>query len=180
MLITWPDRYYHSSGDRVENLSSRTTEVIGKSVLATALALAESSREYLESFARAYSMRYEGELGMRTKIDIADKLIRAGIERDLEFIDGTDRRKTKKTGWLRWIRKGVISEDLIEEKDHGRFKELADDNLVYLYELLMLGEQLSEKDSFRALREEFGEIDGEKLKEILRILERAGVIELMR
>ncbi len=167
MLITWPDRYYHSSGDRVENLSSRTIEIIGKSALATALALAKS--DDLQRFAKAYAMKYIGENSMGKRTEVTEKLVNMGLNRDLLI------EAHKSDGWLSWKRKGLISEDLIKDE---RFRELADKNLASLYELLMLGELLPEKESFKALREEFGEIDEEGLRELLRMIVKADIVEI--
>jgi len=173
MLITWPDRYYHSSGDRVENLSSRTIEIIGKSALATALALAKS--DDLQRFAKAYAMKYIGESSMGKGTEVTEKLVSMGLSRDIGFLGRKEEHKSD--GWLSWKRKGVISEDLIKDE---RFKELADKNLANLYELLMLGELLPEKESFKALREEFGEIDEEALRALLSIISEAGIVDILR
>jgi len=117
---------------------------------------------------------------MQAKTEIAEKLVNAGVERDMGFIDGSIHSRAGKAGWIKWAKKGVISQDIVEGKDRDRFRELADKSLLHIHEILMLGEQLPEGESFRALCEEFGEINERELEEMVQILERAGVVELMR
>ncbi|NJE61521.1 DUF4910 domain-containing protein [Thermococcus sp. 21S7] len=182
MPITWPDRFYHSSEDTVEKVSKTTVEVIGRAVLATALALAKAETEELQRFARGYAMKYLGELSLERDTEHAEKLVMMGLARDSHFLGIESGHPFERRPWMRWVRKGQISGALIrsiDEKAYEEFRELTKDRrtLVHLHELLMLGELLPRDDAMRALKEEFGEVEEEKLEKLLTLLERLGVIE---
>ncbi|ASJ11664.1 DUF4910 domain-containing protein [Thermococcus thioreducens] len=182
MPITWPDRFYHSSEDTVEKVSKTSIEIIGKAVLATALALAKATGDELGRFARGYAMKYLGELSMERDTENAEKLVMMGLARDSRFLGIESGHPFERKPWMRWVRKGRISGELIKSIDenvHGEFKELTRDRkmLVHLHELLMLGELLPKEEAMRSLREEFGEVEEEKLERLLDLLEEIGVIE---
>ena len=85
---------------------------------------------------------------------------------------------------MRWVRKGRISGELIrsiDEKAYEEMKEIVKDRkvLVHLHELLMLGEVLPKEASLRALEEEFGKVETEKLEKLVTILEKTGIIEIL-
>lgn len=182
MVITWPDRYYHSSADTIEKLSRESVGIIGRAVLATALALARAREEELQRFARAYAMKYLGELGMEGKTEVSERLVMHGLARDSRFLGIDVGHAFDGEGWLRWVKRGMISRRIIEANDEGlakRFVELAKDRMfsVHLHELVMLSEMLPEDEAFTALREEYWEINEEKLKEGVEILKKAGIVE---
>ncbi|WP_048150169.1 DUF4910 domain-containing protein [Palaeococcus ferrophilus] len=182
MAITWPDRHYHSSADTVEKLSRESVGIIGRAVLATALALARAEDEELRRFARAYAMKYLGELGMEGETDVSERLVMKGLARDARFLGIDVGHAFEGSGWLRWVKRGRISREAIAMADEElarRFRKLTRDRklLVHLHELVMLSEILPEKEAFRALREEYREINEEKLKEGVDILKKAGIVE---
>ncbi|WP_258083189.1 DUF4910 domain-containing protein [Thermococcus thermotolerans] len=182
MPITWPDRFYHSSEDTVEKVSKTSIEIIGKAVLATALALAKATGDELGRFARGYAMKYLGELSMERDTENAEKLVMMGLARDSRFLGIESGHPFERKPWMRWVRKGRVSGELIKdvnENAYEEFKELTRDRkmLVHLHELLMLGELLPKEEAMHALREEFGEVEEEKLERLLALLEEIGVIE---
>ncbi|ASJ15445.1 DUF4910 domain-containing protein [Thermococcus radiotolerans] len=184
MSITWPDRFYHSSEDTVEKVSKTSIEIIGRAVLATALALAKAETEELQRFARGYAMKYLGELSLERDTEHAEKLVMMGLARDSHFLGIESGHPFERKPWMRWVRKGQVSGALIksiDEKAYEEFKELTKDRktLVHLHELLMLGELLPKEDAMRALKEEFGEVEEEKLEKLLALLEKTGVIEVL-
>ena len=181
MPITWPDRFYHSSEDSIEKVSKDSLEVIGKGVLATALALARAEKEELRRFARGYAMKYLGELSIDREIEVAEKLVMMGLARDGRFLGFDMGHDFEFEAWVRWEKKGLISARTIREFDEKAAEELEEfmedkKFSVHLHELLMLGEALSEEEAFKALMEEFGEIDREKPKRALEILKRLGFV----
>ncbi len=182
MPITWPDKFYHSSEDSIEKVSKDSLEVIGKAVLATALALAKAEKEKLQRFARGYAMKYLGELGMDREIEVAEKLVMKGLARDGKFLGIDIGHDFDFNAWIKWEKKGLVSVRTIREFDEKAAKELEklmEDKKfsIHLHELLMLGEILPEEEAFKALEEEFGEIDREKLNKALEILKKLGFIE---
>ncbi|ACJ17410.1 Hypothetical leucine aminopeptidase [Thermococcus onnurineus NA1] len=184
MPITWPDRFYHSSEDTIDKVSKATIELIGKAVLATALALAKAEKEELQRFARGYAMKYLGELGRDRDTERIERLVMTGLARDSRFLGIESGHEFERRPWLRWVKKGRVSGELIKEADkeaYEEFKELTRDRkiLVHLHELLMLGEFLPKEEAFEALEEEFGEVNREKLKKLVDVLEKTGVIELL-
>jgi len=184
MAITWPDRFYHSSEDTIDKVSGETINVIGRGVLATALALARGEKEELERFARGYTMKHLGEISMERETEETEKLVMSGLARDSRFLGIESGHEFEKEPWLVWKRRGIISARLIRELDaeaYEEFKGLTKDRkiLVHLHELLMLGELLPEERALKALEEEFGEVDEEKLKKLVGLLERVGVVETL-
>lgn len=184
MPITWPDSVYHSSEDSIEKVSKESLEIIGKSVLATALALAKAEKEELRRFARAYAMKYLGEMGMTRELELGEKLVMAGLARDSEFLGIEIGHKFEFKPWLRWEKRGIIMADEVLRIDGTRgreFKELLKERryLMLLHELLMLGEILPREESFKALEEEYGNYEREKLEKCLEILEELDFISLI-
>lgn len=184
MPITWPDRFYHSSEDTVEKVSKESLEVIGRAVLATLLALAKAEKSELQRFARGYAMKYLGELSRDRDTEHSEKLVMMGLARDSKFLGVELGHSFGERPWLRWVRKGRISGELIrsiDEKAYEEMKEIVKDRkvLVHLHELLMLGEVLPKEASLRALEEEFGKVETEKLEKLVTILEKTGIIEIL-
>ncbi|KUH34173.1 peptidase M28 [Thermococcus celericrescens] len=182
MPITWPDRFYHSSGDTIDKVSRESVEVIGRAVLATALALAKGDGEELQRFARGYTMKYLGELSRERKTDEVERLVMTGLARDSRFLGIESGHRFEPEPWLTWKVRGLLSERLIREADEKlaeEFGSLTRDRrvLVHLHELLMLAELLPKERAFEALREEYGEIDEEKLEKLVGILEAVGIVE---
>ncbi|NPA48281.1 MAG: DUF4910 domain-containing protein [Thermococci archaeon] len=183
MAITWPDRFYHSSGDTIEKVSLDTIGVIGRGVTATALFLAFADEGELEGFAKAYSMAYLGELGMERKVEVAGRLVMDGLARDSRFMGFEGGQELNGEGWLRWRERGIINERLIERRKPElarEFRKLTEDRgiTVHLHEAVMLGEKVGKEDTFRALEEEFGSVEREKVERLLEIAEAAGLVEL--
>lgn len=184
MPITWPDRFYHSSEDTVEKVSRRSIEIIGKAVLATLLALSKAEAKELQRFARGYAMKYLGELSRDRDTESAERLVMMGLARDSRFLGIEAGHQFEERPWLKWVRKGRVSGELIrrvDERAYEEFKELTKDRkiLVHLHELLMLGEVMPKRESFGALREEFGEVEEEKLERLVGILEKVGIVEML-
>ncbi len=184
MPITWPDRFYHSSEDSVEKISKTSLEIIGKAVLATVLALSKAEKEELQRFARAYAMKYLGELGMARETENAEKLVMTGLARDSRFLGIEAGYAFEPRPWLEWKKKGMISLRFIrelDEKAYRRLREMAKDRtfLLQLHELIMLGEMLPEEEAFTALQEEYGKINREKLKKAVEILEALGILSIL-
>ncbi len=182
MPITWPDRFYHSSEDTVEKVSKASIEVIGKAVLATALALAKATEDELERFARGYTLKYLGELSLERDAKNAERLVMMGLARDSRFLDIEVGHSFERKPWMHWVRKGIISGELVREIDrkaYEEFRELTRDRkmLTHLHELLMLSELLPRDDAFGALEEEFGDINRGKLERLLEILGGVGVVK---
>ncbi len=182
MPITWPDRFYHSSEDTVEKVSKASIEVIGRAVLATALALAKATEEELQRFARGYAMKYLGELSLERDTENAEKLVMMGLARDSRFLGIESGHPFEKRPWIKWVRKGRVSGELIKSIDEGAYEEfrrLTKDRkiLVHLHELLMLGELLPKEESMHALKEEFEDVEEEKLERLLALMEKTGIIE---
>ncbi|NJE26266.1 DUF4910 domain-containing protein [Thermococcus sp. MV5] len=181
MPITWPDKFYHSSEDTIEKISKESLEIIGKAVLATSLALSKGETKQLKRFARAYTMKYLGELNMEKDLEVAEKLVMNGLNRDSDFLGINLGHELKSNPWLKWQRKGLISPRSIRQFDERKGMELAkifEDRKIgiLLHELLMLGEMLSEEETYNALKEEFGEIDREKLEKALEILKSLDIV----
>ncbi|ASJ06449.1 DUF4910 domain-containing protein [Thermococcus pacificus] len=184
MPITWPDRFYHSSEDTVDKVSKESIEIIGKAVLATALALAKAEGDELRRFARGYAMKYLGELSREQETEEAERLVMMGLARDSDFLGIESGHRFEEKPWLVWEIKGVVSERFIRERDEKlaeEFKELTGDRkvLAHLHELLMLGELLPKERAFEALKEEYGDVEGEKLERLVIILEKAGVVRFL-
>ena len=182
MPITWPDRFYHSSEDSPEKISRETLEIVGRGVLSAALFLAKAKGKELQRFARGYAMKYLGELAMERTTEEAEKLVMGGLARDSEFLGIELGHRFEKEPWLEWKVRGRISSEILREKDPAlaeKFEELTADRMTatHLHELLMLGEKLSQERAYGALREEFGSVDEEKLKELVDILLKVEVIE---
>ena len=178
-LITWPDPYYHSSEDSVDKLNKRTVEIIGRCALASALFL---SKEALRDFARAYAMKYLGELGMHRKIRISKYLVNRGLYRDGKYLSINIGKEMQENGWLLWSKKGMISpQNLKGEKEKSELKEIYKDrrNMVLLHELLMLSEVLDKKRCFKALSEEYGDYKKDVLMKAIEILQNEGFIKLI-
>jgi len=180
MPITWPDRFYHSSGDTVEKVSLETIGMVGNAVLAAALALAGEDQEKLRRFARGYAMKVLGEVSMRTETEESEKLVMKGLARDSKFIGFDLGHDFESEPWLEWKDKGVLNERLIRKRggDAEGFKKLTEDRKVYaqLHEFLMLSELLPKDRAFKALGEEYGRVDKEKLEKLVGILEGAGIV----
>ncbi|AIF70386.1 hypothetical protein PAP_10060 [Palaeococcus pacificus DY20341] len=175
MPITWPDSFYHSSEDSIEKLSKETLEIIGKAVLATALALAKASKEELQRFAKAYAMKYLGELGLTNELDVAEKLVMKGLARDGHFLGVDIGHEFESNPWLQWKQKGILSPRDIMRIDKAQGKEMREllkerPLMALLHELLMLGELLPKDDAFKALEEEYGKFKRESLEKALEIL----------
>lgn len=184
MSITWPDRFYHSSEDTIDKVSKATIELIGKAVLATALALAKAEKDELQRFARGYAMKYLGELGRERDTETVERLVMMGLARDSRFLEIQSGHHFERRPWLKWVRKGIISATFIreiDEKAYEEFKVLTEDRkvLAHLHELLMLGELLPKDEAFKALEEEFGKVDVEKLERLVEILKKTGIVGLL-
>jgi len=180
MPITWPDRFYHSSGDSVEKVSLETIAIIGDAVLATALALAGEDKEKLKRFARGYAMKVLGEISMNTETEESEKLVMRGLARDSRFLGLDLGHNFEDEPWLEWKAKGVLNERLIRSKggDAEGFKKLTEDRKLYaqLHEFLMLSELLPKERALKALEEEYGKVNKEKLERLVGILEGAGIV----
>ncbi|NJF24111.1 DUF4910 domain-containing protein [Thermococcus sp. Bubb.Bath] len=181
MPITWPDRFYHSSADTVEKLSLKAIRIIGDAVLSSALFLAEVPSKELERFSRGYAMRYLGELSMERETEVAEKLVMMGLARDSEFLGTKLGHRFDAEPWLEWTLRGRMGEDIMElkAKEHlDEFKELTKDRrrVVHLHELIMLGELLPEGEAYTALKEEYGEVEREKLEKLMELAEKSGLV----
>ncbi|WP_457741515.1 DUF4910 domain-containing protein [Thermococcus sp.] len=180
MPITWPDRFYHSSGDTLEKVSLETIAIIGNAVLSTAIALATWDSERLKRFARGYAMKILGEISMNTETEESEKLVMRGLARDSKFLGFELGHRFESEPWFEWKLRGILNERLIKKNggDAEEFKRLTEDRKIYtqLHELLMLGELLPEGRTFKALEEEYGKIEGEKLEKLVGILEGAGIV----
>ncbi len=181
MPITWPDRFYHSSADTVEKLSLDTIKIIGNAVLSSALFLAEAPSKELERFSRGYAMKYLGELSMERETEVAEKLVMMGLARDSEFLGMKLGHRFNVEPWLEWALRGRIGEDIVELRagEHlYEFKELTKgrETIVHLHELIMLGELLPEEKAYTALKEEYGEIRVEKLRKLVELTEKSGLV----
>ncbi|NJE54677.1 DUF4910 domain-containing protein [Thermococcus sp. 21S9] len=182
MPITWPDRVYHSSGDTVEKVSLETIAIIGNAVLATALTLAGEDKEKLRRFARGYAMKVLGEVSMNTETEESEKLVMRGLARDSRFLDFELGYEFESEPWLEWKLRGILNERLIRRNGGNaeEFKRLTEDRKVYaqLHELLMLSELLPRGGAFKALEEEYGKVDKEKLERLVGVLEEAKIVTL--
>ncbi|WP_297548216.1 DUF4910 domain-containing protein [Thermococcus sp.] len=180
MLITWPDRFYHSSGDTVEKVSLETISIIGNAVLSTALSLAEGEGKTLGRFARGYAMKVLGELSMARDTEESERLVMKGLARDSEFLGLNLGHDFDDEPWLHWKARGVLNERLIRARNGNweEFRKLTEDRRVYsqLHELLMLSEILPKERAFRALSEEYGKVEREKLEKLVEILEEAKIV----
>ena len=181
MPITWPDKFYHSSEDTIEKISKDSLEIIGKAVLSTALALSKGDEKELKRFARAYIMKYLGELNMERDLEVAEKLVMDGLYRDSRFLGLHIGHELKYEPWLNWKKKGLISPRSIMQIDKDKGEKLVKifedrKTTILLHELLMLGEMLPKEEAYTALKEEFGDIDREKLERALEILKSLNII----
>ncbi|AFL94952.1 putative aminopeptidase 2 [Thermococcus cleftensis] len=182
MPITWPDRFYHSSEDTIDKVSLESIDVIGRAVLATALALARAKKSELQRFARGYAMKYLGELSRERETGEIERLVMVGLARDSRFLGIESGHEFGQEPWLVWKVKGVISERLVRERDAElaeEFRKLTKDRkvLAQLHALLMLAEMLPEERVYEALREEYEEIEEETLRRLVEILEKTGIVE---
>jgi Zn-dependent M28 family amino/carboxypeptidase len=185
MPITWPDKFYHSSGDTIDKISRETIGIIGRAVLSAVLFLSEGERSQIERLSKGYSRKVLGEIGMRIEPGESGELVRRGLARDAGFLElafdgGVG---TEKNPWLEWRERGLVSERLIRDRAPdlaGEFKKLTEERAIttHLHELIMLSEILPEERAYRALEEEYKSIEKEKLKRLVEILEEAGVIVL--
>ena len=181
MPITWPDRFYHSSEDSVEKISKESLEIIGKAVLATALALAKAKKEELERFARGFTMKYLGELSIERNLEVAEKLVMLGLSRDSKFLGLNMGHEFTFEPWLKWKKKGIIyprSIKQIDEKKGAELEKILEDKKmsILLHELLMLGEIMPKGEAFKALEEEYGQFEKEKLEKAVEILRSLGIV----
>ncbi|EHR79539.1 leucine aminopeptidase [Thermococcus litoralis DSM 5473] len=181
MPITWPDRFYHSSEDSVEKISKESLEIIGGAVLATALALAKGKKEELERFARGFTMKYLGELSIERDLEVAEKLVMLGLSRDSKFLGLNMGHEFTFEPWLKWKKKGIIYPRSIKQIDEKKGEELGkileDRKMgVLLHELLMLGEIMPKEEAFKALEEEYGKFEKEKLEKAVGILRSLDII----
>ncbi|WP_087036884.1 DUF4910 domain-containing protein [Thermococcus litoralis] len=181
MPITWPDRFYHSSEDSVEKISKESLEIIGRAVLATALALAKGKKEELERFARGFTMKYLGELSIERDLEVAEKLVMLGLSRDSKFLGLNMGHEFTFEPWLKWKKKGIIYPRSIKQIDEKKGEELGkileDRKMgVLLHELLMLGEIMPKEEAFKALEEEYGKFEKEKLEKAVGILRSLDII----
>jgi len=181
MPITWPDRFYHSSEDSVEKISKESLEIIGRAVLATALALAKGKKEELERFARGFTMKYLGELSIERDLEVAEKLVMLGLSRDSKFLGLNMGHEFTFEPWLKWKKKGIIYPRSIKQIDEKKGEELGkileDRKMgVLLHELLMLGEIMPKEEAFKALEEEYGKFEKEKLEKAVEILRSLDII----
>ncbi|WP_209475664.1 DUF4910 domain-containing protein [Thermococcus stetteri] len=185
MLITWPDRFYHSSGDTIDKISRETVGIIGRAVLSAVLFLSEGEKGRLKGLAKGYSRKVLGEIGMRIEPEESEELVRRGFARDAEFL-GLEldvEANERLNPWLEWKERGLISERLIRTKVPNsveEFKKLTEERAIttHLHELVMLGELLSEEKVYRTLGEEYRSIKRKKLEKLIGILEKAGVVAL--
>lgn len=182
MPITWPDKFYHSSGDTVEKLSLESIAIIGNAVLATALALAMEEKEKLRRFARGYAMKVLGETAMNVDTEESEKLVMRGLARDSAFIGFELGHDFESKPWLKWKDRGILNERLVRKKGGNaeEFRKLTEDRKTYnqLHELLMLSEMLPKERAFRALEEEYGAVDKEKLEALVKMLLETGVVNI--
>ncbi|CAI1492327.1 Putative aminopeptidase [Thermococcus nautili] len=182
MPITWPDRVYHSSGDTVEKVALETIAIIGNAVLAAALTLAKEDKEKLRRFARGYAMKVLGEVSMNTETEESEKLVMKGLARDSKFLGFELGYEFESEPWLEWKLRGILNERLIRRNGGNaeEFKKLTEDRKVYaqLHELLMLSELLPKERAFKALEEEYGRADKEKLERLVSVLEGAKIVTL--
>lgn len=180
MPITWPDRFYHSSGDTLEKVSLETISIIGNAVLSTALSLAEGERKTLRRFARGYAMKVLGELSVVRDTEESERLVMRGLARDSEFLGLNLGHGFEDKPWLHWNVKGVLNERLIRARNGNweEFRELTEDRRVYsqLHELLMLSEVLPKERAFRTLSEEYGNVAVEKLERLVKLLEDVKIV----
>ncbi|WP_297468623.1 DUF4910 domain-containing protein [Thermococcus sp.] len=180
MPITWPDRFYHSSGDTVEKVSLETISIIGNAVLSTALSLAGGEGKTLGRFARGYAMKVLGELSMVRDTEESERLVMKGLARDSEFLGLNLGHDFDNEPWLHWKARGVLNERLIRARSGNweEFRKLTEDRRVYsqLHELLMLSEILPKERAFRALSEEYAKVEREKLEKLVEILEEAKIV----
>jgi len=176
-LITWPDPYYHSNEDSVDKIHKDTVEIIGKTVLSSALFLAT---ENLNRFAQAYRMKYLGEIGMRGNTRVAKRLVLQGLWRDAQYLNIKGGKKMEKHASLLWLKKGMVLTDAISEINKENYRKFIRkrSNMALLHELLMLGEILSLEDAMEALREEYGSINKRELRNALELLEKEGIIKI--
>ncbi|EEB74734.1 DUF4910 domain-containing protein [Thermococcus sp. AM4] len=182
MPITWPDRFYHSSEDSPEKISRETLDVIGRGVLSAVLFLAKGEKSDLQRFARGYAMKYLGELAMERETEVAERLVMKGLARDSGFLGIELGHDFEEKPWLRWSVRGRISAEFIRSRSaplSEEFERLTEYRKIItpLHELVMLGEKLPEEKAYKALREEYGEIDGEKLERLMGILFETGIVE---
>ncbi|WP_297420020.1 DUF4910 domain-containing protein [Thermococcus sp.] len=184
MPITWPDRFYHSSGDTIDKVSLNVASIIGRAVLAASLALSRASSEELERFARGYTMKYLGELAMDTETEVAERLVMTGLARDASFLGFRLGHPFEAHPWVVWRKKGILTADFIRRRKESLavdYERLTRERkvLTLLHELLMLGELLPKGESFKALSEEYGQVDEGRLERLITILEEAGVVSVL-
>jgi len=185
MPITWPDRFYHSSEDSPEKISRATLDVIGRGVLSAALFLARGEKNDLQRVSRGYAMKYLGELAMETETEVAERLVMNGLARDSRFLGIDLGHSFEEKPWLKWNVRGRISVEFIRGRNTSlaeEFEKLTEDRRVitHLHELVMLGEKLPEEKAYKALREEYSDINEEKLERLERlvgILLETGIVE---
>jgi hypothetical protein len=103
-----------------------------------------------------------------------------GLARDSKFIGFELGHEFEGEPWLEWKLRGILNERLIRRNGGNaeEFKKLIEDKRVYpqLHELLMLSELLPKERAFKALEEEYGKIEREKLEKLVGILEGAGIV----
>ncbi|ACS33496.1 DUF4910 domain-containing protein [Thermococcus gammatolerans] len=185
MPITWPDRFYHSSEDSPEKVSRATLDVIGRGVLSAVLFLARGEKNDLQRVSRGYAMKYLGELAMETETEVAERLVMNGLARDSRFLGIDLGHSFEEKPWLKWSARGRISVEFIRGRNTSlaeEFEKLTEDRRVitHLHELVMLGEKLPEEKAYKALREEYSDINEEKLERLERlvgILLETGIVE---
>ncbi len=182
MPITWPDRYYHSSGDTLDRISGETLLLIGRAVLSLAVFLSEGNSSVIERMARGYMKRILGEVEIRNRLRESEGLLKRGLARDMTFLGiSSEVDELSIEPWLEWKKRGVLSEGFIKARNRElarEFSRLTREKavLTHLHELLMLGEILPEERAYAALREEYGKIEEEKLERLVGILEDANVV----
>jgi len=126
-------------------------------------------------------MKYLGELNMERDLEVAEKLVMDGLYRDSRFLGLHIGHELKYEPWLNWKKKGLISPRSIMQIDKDKGEKLVKifedrKTTILLHELLMLGEMLPKEEAYTALKEEFGDIDREKLERALEILKSLNII----
>ena len=176
-LITWPDPYYHSSEDSVDKIYKNTVEIIGRTVLSSALFLSSGN---LNRFSKGYKLKYLGELGMRGGTRVARRLVLHGLWRDSRYLGIKEGKMLQCRPFLQWLKRGMITSEVISPEHRDEFQVFMENgsNMALLHELLMLGEILTLENALEALKEEYGSINRRSLRKILQMLETEGIIKL--
>ncbi len=203
MIITWPDRYYHTSMDTIDKIDTNKLRTISEIVISIILTASYIDAEDIVDLTYNWALKtyhdslmQDSDIPLKwiiktlnsTKILDCDDLIeerkkKIRNEIDLEKeIDSKDIACEKDFKKYKWKKKTFASVNELEEQGYSIIELLEDnkDISTMTYELLMLMENKDIGESLRYLEAEYSSVDQEKIFKYLEILEDSDYIKKVK